>query len=159
MCKLQADNMDLRYTRSLENGQHQETQEKEPLQSVFPPRRWYGGPITGGLDHAVRTTMGESIAVQQRQCLDLLRQHVVRLLLLAFHLLKSRLLGLGSVVFCNPIHDEPVRTTQKAEQPKKIESLERSQQPENDNIRDPAFILLCLPVKLVGANGFELGEE
>jgi hypothetical protein len=133
--------------------------EKEPLQSAFPLRRWYGGPIAGGLDHAIRTTIGESIAVQRGQCLDLLRQHLDRLLLLAFHLLKLRLLGLGSVVFRNAMHDEPVRTAQQEEQPKEVESLECSQQPASDNIREQAFILLCLPVKFVGTNGFELGEE
>lgn len=136
MCNLQANDMDLRYAQSLESGQHQEAQGRELLQSTFPRRRRHGSPIAGGFDRAVRTTTGEPIVVQQGQCLDLLRRHLARFLLLALHLLKLRVLGLGSVIFRNPMYDESVRTAQKTVQPKEVESLERSQQPESDNIRE-----------------------
>lgn len=37
--------------------------------------------------------------------------------------------------------------------------MQARQQPESDVLRDPAFVLLRLPVKLEGADGAEGGED
>ena len=37
--------------------------------------------------------------------------------------------------------------------------MQARQQPESDVLRNPAFILLCLPVELEGADGAESGED
>ena len=49
------------------------------------------------------------------------------------------------------------RTAQQTVQPEKVEALQHRQQGECDDIRNPAFVLLCFPVELVGAHGAELG--
>ena len=51
------------------------------------------------------------------------------------------------------------RNPQDKIQPKQIKRLQARQQPESDVLRDPAFILLGLPIELEGADGAESGED
>lgn len=57
------------------------------------------------------------------------------------------------------MHKEAVGAAQKAVQPEDVDRLEHDQQPQGDKKGERAFILLRLPVELVGADSLELGEE
>ena len=159
MSNLRANGEDIKFCSIFRKWSAPRGPIQETLPSAFPFRMWYCGSIAGGLDKAVCSTIGKPIAAQQRHFLDLLPQHLDSIILLTFHLLKLRLLSLGSVVFRNAIHNEPVRNAHDEDYPEEFENLERSQQPESDDIGEQAFILLCLPVEFVGANFLELGGE
>lgn len=69
------------------------------------------------------------------------------------------LLILRPVILLLTSRDKLPRTAQETIQPEEIETLQHRQQSEGDDIRDPAFILLRLPVELVGAYGAEFSEQ
>lgn len=72
-------------------------------------------------------------------------------------LVLGTLLVIRAIILLLAIRHELERTAQETVQPEEIQALQRGQQGKGDDIGDPAFILLGLPVKFVGADGAELG--
>lgn len=69
------------------------------------------------------------------------------------------LLILGPIILLLPRRNKLPRTPQQTIQPEQIQTLQHRQQRKSDDIRNPAFILLRLPVELVGAYGAELSQQ
>jgi len=79
------------------------------------------------------------------------------LLLLLFDNLLLILLIITSLILGHRTPHKPPRNPQNQHEPKHIDGLQSKQQGKRDDLRDPAFVLLGLPVELVGANGAEGG--
>lgn len=73
--------------------------------------------------------------------------------------LSVALFVFAPVVIGGAVSDEAVCDTADQEPPEQVHSLETSKQRESNDLRDPALVLLCLPIELVGADGFEFGEN
>lgn len=80
------------------------------------------------------------------------------LLLLACFFIVT-LFILAPVVISILVADEAVRDPANEEPPEQIDSLKGGEQSERDDLRDPAFVLLCFPVEFIGTNGLELGKN
>lgn len=79
--------------------------------------------------------------------------------------LRRRLLFLSLVItpliLDNVAEHGPVEDTQDQHNPENVDHLQHRKERESDGLRDPALVLLCNPVELVGADGLELavGEQ
>jgi hypothetical protein len=76
----------------------------------------------------------------------------------SLRIFDSLILILRSIVLCNVIHDIAVCATQKTKKPENVESLKRNQQTKRNNVGDPAFVLLRLPVEFVRPYSSEFGN-
>lgn len=84
--------------------------------------------------------------------------------LLVGHGLEALLLSelvlvvVAAVVLGDAEEDEAVRDAEDVVQPEQVEGLQTAQQRRRDVVRDPALVLLRLPVQLVGPDRLELVE-
>ena len=76
------------------------------------------------------------------------------------HLLNLRLI-ITPLIFNNITKQRPVQNPEDEEDPEHIHHLQHGQEAEGDGLRNPALVLLGLPVEDVGADGgkFAVGEE
>lgn len=84
--------------------------------------------------------------------------HLLQLLLPLLHL-DFFIFVFGSIVLGDTVYHETICASQQAVQPKEVESLEQCEKDKGDNIRDPALVLLRLPVQLVRPHGSELCQQ
>jgi hypothetical protein len=76
-----------------------------------------------------------------------------------FLLLLIRRFVFAPIIIRILINNKPVRNPANKEPPKQIHSLQTRQQRKANVLRDPAFILLRLPVEFEGPDGGEIGED
>lgn len=65
----------------------------------------------------------------------------------------------GPLVLGNIMHNVAVPDAHEAKQPKQVERLQKGEQRKCDDVGDPAFVLLRLPVELVGTDGPKLAQQ
>lgn len=68
-------------------------------------------------------------------------------------------LVVASFVLLHAVEDVVLENAEDQEEPEEIDCLQTGQQDKGDDLTDPAFVLLGLPVELVGANGAEFGQH
>lgn len=88
-------------------------------------------------------------------------EFLLQLFELLLSLLRLLLTGLvfTAVVVGGLIQDESHRDSANEEKPEKVDGLQTGQKAKSNVLRDPALVLLSLPVELVGTDGLELGED
>lgn len=76
-------------------------------------------------------------------------------------LLLEFLFGLvvASHVLLHAVEDVVLENAQNQVEPEEVHGLQTGQQGEGDDLTDPTFVLLGLPVELVGSNGAEFGQH
>jgi len=83
-------------------------------------------------------------------------QHQARLGLSVDLWLGRRLLFLSLIItpliLDNVAEHGPVENAQDQDNPENVDHLQHCEERESDRLRDPALVLLCNPVELVGAN-------
>lgn len=87
-----------------------------------------------------------------------IRTQTLHLLLPLLGLVIARLV-LAAVVVGILVDNEPVGDPADEEPPEQIHGLQRRKQRKGDVLRDPALVLLRLPVELKGPHGAELGQD
>lgn len=66
---------------------------------------------------------------------------------------------LRSIILRNPINHKFIGTSSQTIQPKQIQSLQTSQQGKRDYIRNPAFVLLRIPIEFVWSDSLKLAAR
>ncbi|KAB8360713.1 hypothetical protein FH972_024449 [Carpinus fangiana] len=90
-----------------------------------------------------------------RLLLDLFAQQLALTLRAALLLLVFVIPVLAALVLVDVVPDVILRDAQDEEEPEEIDELQRGKQREGDPLREPALVLLRLPVELKGADGGE----
>jgi hypothetical protein len=98
----------------------------------------------------LRIHRAERLAVQHQAGVGLTIELRLR------HLLFDLSLVITPLVLDNVAEHRPVEDTQDQHDPEDIDHLQHRQESESDGLRDPALVLLRVPVKIVGADGCEL---
>ena len=133
---------------------------KSEAKSSFSPTRFAVRPGRLG-----RRRLAIPTPIRNNNVLLLLRVFLLFLLLsLPTRLIQPLLLGKLILIIITPIilvdlkKHITVRDSQDIIQPEKVQRLERREERRGDDVRDPAFILLRLPVELIRPNGLEFVE-
>lgn len=111
--------------------------------------------------HAIHLFQGcihQICSTPNRSCCRRTRSVLGRSILLDLSIL-FRLRVIRTIIFLLTRGKELPRATSQTVQPEQIETLKHSQQGKGNDVRDPAFILLSLPIEFVGTDSPELREQ
>lgn len=108
--------------------------------------------------HLFQECIHQICSTSNRFCCHGTRSVLGRSILLDLSIL-FRLRVIRTIIFLLTRGKELPRATSQTVQPEQVETLKHSQQGKGDDVRDPAFILLSLPIEFVGTDSPELREQ